>query len=154
MPWRPGGGRCGARRAWRRSTGLRLAEPGEFTRRAFDNGRIDLTEAEGLADLLEAETESQRRAALALAEGGLRRADRAVAGAAARLSARAEAAIDYVDEEDETRPIRRSARDARRLADELQRMARAAARRAAARTASGSSSRARRTPENPALSMR
>ena len=44
--------------------GLRRAEPGEFTRRAFENGRIDLAEAEGLADLLEAETEAQRRAAL------------------------------------------------------------------------------------------
>ena len=64
--------------------GLRLAEPGEFTRRAFENGRIDLTEAEGLADLIEAETESQRKAALALAEGGLQQADRALAGAAAR----------------------------------------------------------------------
>src|SRR5438270_2553679 len=53
--------------------GLRSAEPGEFTRRAFENGRIDLTEAEGLADLIEAETESQRRAALAIAEGGLRK---------------------------------------------------------------------------------
>ena len=51
--------------------GLREALPGEFTRRAFENGRIDLTEAEGLADLLDAETEAQRRAALALAEGGL-----------------------------------------------------------------------------------
>ena len=53
--------------------GLREAQPGEFTRRAFENGRIDLTEAEGLADLIEAETESQRKAALALAEGGLRK---------------------------------------------------------------------------------
>ena len=51
--------------------GLREAQPGEFTRRAFENGRIDLTEAEGLADLIEAETETQRKAALALAEGGL-----------------------------------------------------------------------------------
>ena len=48
---------------------LRRAEPGEFTRRAFANGRIDLAEAEGLADLLEAETEVQRRAAVALAGG-------------------------------------------------------------------------------------
>ena len=64
--------------------GLRLAQPGEFTRRAFENGRIDLTEAEGLADLIEAETESQRKAALALAEGGLEQADRAMAGPAAR----------------------------------------------------------------------
>ncbi|RYF71994.1 MAG: tRNA uridine-5-carboxymethylaminomethyl(34) synthesis GTPase MnmE, partial [Cytophagaceae bacterium] len=49
--------------------GLRHAEPGEFTRRALTNGRIDLTEAEGLADLLEAETESQRVAAMTAAEG-------------------------------------------------------------------------------------
>ena len=79
--------------------GLRLAEPGEFTRRAFQNGRIDLTEAEGLADLLEAETQSQRRAALTNAEGGLRRQ---IAGWQERLlglSGQAEAAIDYVDEE-------------------------------------------------------
>jgi tRNA modification GTPase len=79
--------------------GLRLAEPGEFTRRAFENGRIDLTEAEGLADLLEAETESQRRAALAMAEGGLRHQVEAWQAQLLALSARAEAAIDY-DEED------------------------------------------------------
>ena len=63
--------------------GLRQAEPGEFTRRAFENGRIDLTEAEGLADLIEAETESQRKAALGVAEGGLRQADCRLAGAVA-----------------------------------------------------------------------
>lgn len=40
---------------------LRLAEPGEFTRRAFHNGKLDLTEVEGLADLLQAETEAQRK---------------------------------------------------------------------------------------------
>ena len=51
-------------------------EPGEFTRRAFENGRIDLTEAEGLADLIEAETESQRKAALALGRGRPSQADR------------------------------------------------------------------------------
>ena len=69
--------------------GLRLAEPGEFTRRAFENGRIDLTEAEGLADLIEAETESQRKAALALAEGGLSKQIAAVAGrGCSALSAR------------------------------------------------------------------
>ena len=62
--------------------GLREAQPGEFTRRAFENGRIDLTEAEGLADLIEAETESQRKAALALAEGGLGRQIMRLAGPA------------------------------------------------------------------------
>ena len=74
---------------------LAAAEPGEFTRRAFENGRIDLTEAEGLADLIEAETESQRKAALALAEGGLSKQIARLAGAAAGLSAPAERAIDY-----------------------------------------------------------
>jgi tRNA modification GTPase len=54
-----------------RAEGLRLAEPGEFTRRAFDNGKLDLTGAEGLADLVDAETEGQRRQALRQAEGGL-----------------------------------------------------------------------------------
>ena len=87
-------------RRWAQVEGLRVAEPGEFTRRAFENGRIDLTEAEGLADLLEAETESQRRAALAMAEGGLRRQIEQWQRQLLELSARAEAAIDYVDEDD------------------------------------------------------
>ena len=79
--------------------GLRSAEPGEFTRRAFGNGRIDLTEAEGLADLIEAETESQRRAALLMAEGALGRQIRKWQARLLDLSGRAEAAIDYVDED-------------------------------------------------------
>jgi len=81
--------------------GLRPAEPGEFTRRAFENGRIDLTEAEGLADLIEAETQSQRKAALAVAEGGLRKQIEDWQARLVELAARAEAAIDYA-EEDET----------------------------------------------------
>ena len=80
--------------------GLREAQPGEFTRRAFENGRIDLTEAEGLADLIEAETESQRKAALALAEGGLRKQIETWQERLLGLSARAERAIDYVDEDE------------------------------------------------------
>jgi len=79
--------------------GLRVAEPGEFTRRAFENGRIDLTEAEGLADLLEAETEAQRKAALALAEGGLKWQIANWQEQVLALSASAERAIDY-DEDD------------------------------------------------------
>ena len=81
---------------------VRLAEPGEFTRRALGNGRIDLTEAEGLADLLEAETESQRRAALALAGGALSRQIETWQAEVLTMSAQAEAAIDYVGDEDET----------------------------------------------------
>lgn len=98
--------------------GLRLAEPGEFTRRAFENGRIDLTEAEGLADLIEAETESQRKAALAMAEGGLKRQVEQWQQQLLQLSARAEAAIDYVDDDD-VGPDPALVRDAQILAAEL-----------------------------------
>ena len=100
--------------------GMRVAEPGEFTRRAFANGRIDLTEAEGLADLLEAETESQRRAALLMAEGGLRRQIEQWRQRLVELSARAEAAIDYVGDEDETKADEAVlASEARALASEF-----------------------------------
>lgn len=78
--------------------GLRPAQPGEFTRRALQNGRIDLIEAEGLADLIEAETESQRRAALMMAEGALSSQVDDWQQRLLGLSARAEAAIDYVDD--------------------------------------------------------
>jgi tRNA modification GTPase len=80
--------------------GLRPAEPGEFTRRAFENGRIDLAQAEGLSDLLRAETESQRRAAMNMAEGGLSRLVEALRIDLLEASARVEAAIDFDDEGD------------------------------------------------------
>jgi tRNA modification GTPase len=81
-------------------SGLRPAEPGEFTRRAFLNGRMDLAQAEGLADLLAAETENQRRSALAMASGGLSARVEALRGELLRASARVEAAIDFADEDD------------------------------------------------------
>lgn len=84
------------------SFGLRQADPGEFTRRALANGRIDFTEAEGLADLLEAETESQRRSAMAMAGGALSHQVDIWQSTVLGLSARAEAAIDYVGDEEET----------------------------------------------------
>ncbi|MCY7270922.1 MAG: tRNA uridine-5-carboxymethylaminomethyl(34) synthesis GTPase MnmE [Sphingomonas bacterium] len=100
--------------------GMRAAEPGEFTRRAFTNGRIDLTQAEGLADLLEAETESQRVAALLRADGGIRRLIESWRERVVGLSARAEAAIDYADDEDETATDSSMlAAEARMLGDEL-----------------------------------
>ena len=80
--------------------GIRLAEPGEFTRRALANGRIDLTEAEGLADLLAAETDLQRKSALTRAGGALRRRLDGWRERLLDLSARAEVAIDYADEEE------------------------------------------------------
>ncbi|WP_188053319.1 tRNA uridine-5-carboxymethylaminomethyl(34) synthesis GTPase MnmE [Sphingosinithalassobacter sp. CS137] len=83
-----------------RMPGLRAAEPGEFTRRALANGRIDLSEAEGLGDLLMAETESQRRVALRAAEGGVRREVERWRMALLGLSAEIEAALDHSDEGD------------------------------------------------------
>lgn len=80
--------------------GLRAAEPGEFTRRAFEHGRIDLTEAEGLADLLSAETQSQRRAAIALAGGALARRIHDWQSRLLALSASVEAELDFSDEGD------------------------------------------------------
>jgi tRNA modification GTPase len=80
--------------------GLRAAEPGEFTRRAFANGRIDLAEAEGLADLLAAETELQRAAALANASGALSARLEEWRVQILALSAIVEGALDFSDEED------------------------------------------------------
>jgi tRNA modification GTPase len=99
--------------------GLRQAEAGEFTRRAFANGRIDLAEAEGLADLLAAETESQRHAALMLAEGGL---GRQVDGWRMRLLGLAglvEADLDFADEGDVAASDRRWRQAAAALVVEL-----------------------------------
>ena len=80
--------------------GFRLAEPGEFTRRAFEHGRIDLTQVEALADLIYAETEAQRRQALDQLRGLL--GDRAEAWRERLIEALAlvEAGIDFVDEGD------------------------------------------------------
>jgi tRNA modification GTPase len=80
--------------------GLRAAEAGEFTRRALTHGRIDLTEAEGLGDLLSAETEAQRRAALRSAEGGLRRQIEDWADMLLGIAADVEALLDHDDEDD------------------------------------------------------
>ena len=80
--------------------GARLAEPGEFTRRALENGVIDLTEAEGLGDLLAAQTEGQRRAALRVADGGLRALVEKWADKLIEIAARIEAQLDFSDEDD------------------------------------------------------
>ena len=80
--------------------GLRQATPGEFTRRAFANGIIDLTEAEGLGDLLSAETDLQRRSALALANGGLSVQVERWRAQLLGLSAQVESALDFSDEGD------------------------------------------------------
>lgn len=79
--------------------GARPAEPGEFTRRAFLHGKLDLTAAEGVADLIEAETEAQRRQALRQLEGGLEGRYQGWAGRLARLLARQETFIEFEDED-------------------------------------------------------
>ena len=80
--------------------GLRPAIAGEFTRRAFLNGQIDLAEAEGLADLLAAETESQRVQALGMASGHVSRAVEVWQGRLLTLMAGAEAELNFADEDD------------------------------------------------------
>jgi len=81
-------------------SGLRLAEAGEFTRRAFENGRLSLMEVEGLADLVRAETEAQRQMALAAAQGMGRRQAEAWRERLVFILSRLEAAIDFCEEED------------------------------------------------------
>ncbi|MXO60500.1 tRNA uridine-5-carboxymethylaminomethyl(34) synthesis GTPase MnmE [Altererythrobacter salegens] len=80
--------------------GLRHARPGEFTRRAFANGQIDLLQVEGLADLVMAETEMQRRAAVGAAGGSLSRDVEGWLSRVLTLSAQVEAALDFDDEDD------------------------------------------------------
>ncbi|SEQ86988.1 tRNA uridine-5-carboxymethylaminomethyl(34) synthesis GTPase MnmE [Thalassovita taeanensis] len=79
--------------------GLRTAEPGEFTRRALENGRLDLAQVEGLADLIDAETEAQRRQALRVLSGDLGKRAEIWRRDLIRAAALLEATIDFVDED-------------------------------------------------------
>jgi tRNA modification GTPase len=80
--------------------GLRPAEPGEFTQRAFNNGKLDLVEVEGLGDLISAETEMQRRLAIEQSAGGLSRLYVDWAERLTRSRALIEAELDFADEDD------------------------------------------------------
>jgi tRNA modification GTPase len=80
-------------------TGARLAEPGEFTRRALENGRLDLVQVEGLADLIEAETEAQRKQALRVLSGALGSRIEGWRSSLIRAAALLEATIDFADED-------------------------------------------------------
>ncbi|MDF1716553.1 MAG: tRNA uridine-5-carboxymethylaminomethyl(34) synthesis GTPase MnmE [Antarcticimicrobium sp.] len=79
--------------------GLRLADPGEFTRRALENGKLDLAQVEGLADLIDAETEAQRKQAQSLLAGALGRLAEGWRADLIRAAALIEAVIDFADEE-------------------------------------------------------
>jgi tRNA modification GTPase len=95
------GGRAGVEAVSRAlaGLGLRLAEPGEFSRRAFQNGKLDLTQAEAIADLVDAETEAQRRQALGQLEGELSARYEAWRKRLIQALARLEAAVDFPDED-------------------------------------------------------
>ncbi|MDR5652663.1 tRNA uridine-5-carboxymethylaminomethyl(34) synthesis GTPase MnmE [Ruixingdingia sedimenti] len=79
--------------------GLRMAEPGEFTRRALENGRLDLAQVEGLADLIDSETEAQRRQAMRVFSGALGRKAEGWRHDLVRAAALLEAVIDFADED-------------------------------------------------------
>ncbi len=103
-----------------RLSDLRAALPGEFTRRAFENGKLDLTEAEGLADLIDAETEAQRRQALRQMEGALGQLYEGWRGRLIRVLAYAEAEIDFADEDIPGDLMKRLGPEIEALAGEIQ----------------------------------
>lgn len=80
--------------------GIRLAEPGEFSRRAFENGKLDLTEVEGIADLVVSETEAQRKQALAQTRGDSRETYEGWRKRLIHMRAMIEAELDFSEEED------------------------------------------------------
>ncbi|MFN0190670.1 MAG: tRNA uridine-5-carboxymethylaminomethyl(34) synthesis GTPase MnmE, partial [Aestuariivirga sp.] len=92
--------------------GLRLAEAGEFTRRAMANGRLDLVEVEGLADLLSARTEAQRKLAMAHYLGEASSAYERWRASLIAILGRIEAAVDFADEAEVIEPAMRGAREA------------------------------------------
>lgn len=103
--------------------GLRKAEAGEFTRRAFVNGRMDLAEAEGLSDLLFAETEWQRRAAITQASGQFSQAIEIWREQVLGLSALVEAELDFSDEDDVSNDaVERLDAGLAKLSDEIAKM--------------------------------
>ena len=101
--------------------GLRLAEPGEFTRRAFEAGRLSLDQAEGVADLIDAETTAQARQAVAQLEGALGRRYARWRTMLAEAMAMLEAAVDFPDEELPADVAARAAPRIARLRDDLER---------------------------------
>jgi tRNA modification GTPase len=101
--------------------GLLPAEPGAFTRRAFDHGKLDLTEVEGLADLIAAETEAQRRQALRQMEGAFGKQVEAWRGGLLGALARIEAAIDFPEEDLPTGLIEGVDEAMRAIGDEIAR---------------------------------
>lgn len=115
------GGRAAIRRALMRvlSLGARSAEPGEFTRRAFENGRIDLSQAEAVMGLISAGSDSAYRASLRQLEGGVTSFVHECRDALLMLMARIEAANDFPEEIDEASEALEAAQEARRIAGRI-----------------------------------
>ena len=101
--------------------GLRPAEPGEFTRRAVEHGKLDLTQAEAIADLVDAETSAQRRQALRQYDGALAELYEGWRADLIRTSAWAEAAIDFSDEELPADTLARTRQAVSGIIEEIQR---------------------------------
>ena len=99
---------------------MRLAEAGEFTRRAVENGRLDLTQAEAIADLVDAETEAQRRQAIRQLGGGLAELYEQWRSGLIRSAAWIEATIDFPDEEIPADALEASRHAIARIANEMQ----------------------------------
>jgi tRNA modification GTPase len=102
--------------------GARPARPGEFTLRAFLNGRLDLAQAEAVEQLISAEGEEDRRAALEQLKGTFSKSLAAIEGDLLDLCADAEAAIDFVDQDIEILPVAEAQRRGRKALDELRRL--------------------------------
>ncbi len=115
------GGRAAIRRALKRvlSLGVRNAEPGEFTRRAFENGRIDLAQAEAVMSLVSAGSDAAYRAGMRQLEGGVSAFVKACRNDLMAVMARIEAANDFPEEIDEPAEAREAASEARRIAGRL-----------------------------------
>lgn len=104
------------------SMGAVTAEPGEFTKRAFLNGRLDLAQAEAVADLIAAETKLQRQVALEHLEGGLSRAVRGIEERIREQLALVEISIDFAEEDIRPYDTEEMLRDIEKMREELKRL--------------------------------
>lgn len=100
-------------------TGIRLAEPGEFTKRAFLGGRIDLAQAEGVMELIKAQSDAAKNAALLQVEGSLTKLIRSLRKSLLELLAHIEVTIDYPEHDEEEATIHGVVLTAKKIVDEL-----------------------------------
>lgn len=104
------------------ASGARMAEPGEFTKRAFLNGRIDLTQAEAVTDIINAKTDSAKEAAIKRLEGRLSKSIKSLREEILTMLAHIEAAIAYPEHDDETMTYNTISEGTHRVMTELDRL--------------------------------